>query len=227
MLTVYEFYYSLPFLLVGIILFYQTFLQDYLMNFKEEYLIFPKLVSWKDSVTNYMAEGWENLFLLKSHLKKNELKKNSFSIKNRKDYYIFSIYLCYVLFCFVLKMYVHTTKKFINEKYKNLQITTFLTTKNKTIKNGNFYEITYFIDDKEYKMVIKEKRGPKDVLQIIGDDEDITDMIEPYLGPYNNFHGSVFTPSFFKKDFLSFQLSNGNEITFEKDEEINLVKFID
>ena len=45
-------------------------------------------------------------------------------------------------------------------------------------------------------------------------DQDITDKIEPYLGPLQNFHGTVFTPS----DF------NHKKIKVFRDGEINLSK---
>lgn len=90
------------------------------------------------------------------------------------------------------------------------------------LKNGQ-YLVTYVIKGKTYKMVVKPVRGPRKVI-IVSDnnDEDVSYLIFPFLGPEENFHGKVYTPEFFDKEELIFELSNGSEKIFKADEEIKL-----
>jgi hypothetical protein len=101
----------------------------------------------------------------------------------------------------------------------------FLQKVNKTVqKTGvNKYEISYVIHGKVYKMIAKVRRGPKKVLQVIDEnDEDITDLIDPYLGPNCDLHNSCITPNFFGKRILIFNLGDGESKTFGEHEIIDL-----
>jgi hypothetical protein len=82
----------------------------------------------------------------------------------------------------------------------------------------NSYELSYIINGKLYKMVVKTQRGPIPVIQVSNDkQDDITDKILPYMGPKYNWHGNVFTPEFFGCDLLIFEMSDGTEHAFDKD----------
>ncbi len=86
---------------------------------------------------------------------------------------------------------------------------------------SNTYEITYVISGKIYKLVVTPIKGPKNVLQVIDDNnEDITRQIVPYLGPAEDWHSSKFKPSFFNRKSLTFNLSSSDDITFTENEEI-------
>jgi hypothetical protein len=98
---------------------------------------------------------------------------------------------------------------------------------NKTVvKKGKKYEITYYINGSRYKMLVNQRKGPKDVLQVIGNknmiDDDVSHMVEPYIGPHYDFHGGNFTPSFFEQDKLTFLMADGEDLSFNKDEKIVL-----
>ena len=94
---------------------------------------------------------------------------------------------------------------------------------NTTIKqlDGNRYIVTYIIKGKTYKMLVKLKRGPCNIL-LVSDEtyNDVSYLIFPYLGPSENFHGDVFTPRFFGKKELVFEFSNGIEKIFQIDDNI-------
>lgn len=91
------------------------------------------------------------------------------------------------------------------------------------IVGKNTYEISYIINGKLYKMIVNVQRGPSPVLQISDENlEDITDEILPYLGPSNNWHERKFCSIDFDKKSLTFELSNGEERTFEEEEIIDL-----
>ena len=87
---------------------------------------------------------------------------------------------------------------------------------NKTVKliEKDTYEVKYIISGQEYKMIVKPRRGPKPILQIIGDGtDDITDKILPYVGPNYNWHGTNIKPKFFGFDTLTFEYSDGKSQT--------------
>jgi len=88
--------------------------------------------------------------------------------------------------------------------------------------DGNRYLVSYIIKGNIYKMIVKLKRGPRVVLLVSDETQnDVSDVIFPYLGPDENFHGDNYTPSLFGKEELIFELSNGTEKIFRNDEHIN------
>ena len=88
---------------------------------------------------------------------------------------------------------------------------------------GNKYLVKYIIKGKTYKMIVKLRRGPKRVMMVSDkNQEDVSHLIIPYLGPEEDFHGKTYTPTFFKKDELVFEMSNGSELIFGKSDSINL-----
>lgn len=91
---------------------------------------------------------------------------------------------------------------------------------NSVIKmSGGKYEVTYIINGKIYKMIVKPKRGPRRVLMVFDENHfDISDIVFPYLGPGEDFHGRSFTPKFFDKKEIIFALSDGEEIVFTNEE---------
>lgn len=96
---------------------------------------------------------------------------------------------------------------------------------NKSVRivGKNTYEVSYIINGKLYKMIVNVERGPSPILQISDENfEDITDEILPYLGPSNNWHKRKFCAFDFDKNSLTFELSNGEERIFEKEEIINI-----
>ncbi len=101
----------------------------------------------------------------------------------------------------------------------------FLQKINRTVQQTgmNKYEISYVIHGKVYKMVAKVRRGPRRVLQVIDEeDNDVTELIDPYLGPNGDFHNSYITPNFFSKEILIFNLGDGETKSFGAHEVISL-----
>lgn len=84
----------------------------------------------------------------------------------------------------------------------------------------NVYEITYVVNNKTYKMIVSPKKGPPPILQVINDDNDVTELIIPYAGPSFDWHNNKFTPSFFGYSSLTFELSDGDEKTFSESDVI-------
>jgi hypothetical protein len=83
----------------------------------------------------------------------------------------------------------------------------------------NKYLVSYTINNKTYKLTVNIKNGPKRISRILGHDgHDITSDILPYLGPEENFHNILYTPRFFEKKCIIFQLSDGSVCEFIGDE---------
>ena len=96
---------------------------------------------------------------------------------------------------------------------------------NKNIKkiSKNKYELTYSINGLIYKYRFKITRGPSKILQVIDDkNNDVTQNIVSYAGPSYNFHNIKYTPEDFNKNELTFNLHNGNSLTFGKNQIIEL-----
>ena len=97
---------------------------------------------------------------------------------------------------------------------------------NKTLVklDNNQYELTYVIKGKLYKMIVNPTVGPSNVLLITdSDDNDMTDIVSPYLGPTDNFFGTSIKPTFFKVKTLTFELSNGKHKTFNSNDYLTFV----
>jgi len=101
----------------------------------------------------------------------------------------------------------------------------FIQYMNNSVKkiNKNTYEISYLVNGKMYNMIITPIKGPARILQVIDENnEDVTDMVLPYAGPINDWHGRSFTPKDFKRSTLTFELGCGREITFKEDQTLNV-----
>jgi hypothetical protein len=83
---------------------------------------------------------------------------------------------------------------------------------NSTIKkiDNNTFEITYVVNFKLYKILVKPRRGPNPILQVINDDkQDVTVDVLPYLGPNYDWHGNKLDSSFFNSKVLTFEMADG------------------
>jgi len=87
------------------------------------------------------------------------------------------------------------------------------------------YDVHYVLGNNLYKVRVRTRRGPanKKVLQVIDEnDNDATAVIVPYLGPMEDWHGGVYTPSSLSFESLTFNLSNGTSVTYQKDDPLVL-----
>ena len=78
----------------------------------------------------------------------------------------------------------------------------------------NAFLVTYTINGKIYKMIVRPVRGPSPVLQVISDnEEDITLQVLPYLGPRYDWHKTnVSFQETFGSKRLTFEIANGDEV---------------
>lgn len=87
------------------------------------------------------------------------------------------------------------------------------------------YEVSYVVNGRVYTMHVKTKRGPRALIQALDEnDRDLTEKLQAYLGPMEDFHGAEFTPEFFGAHDLTVHLSSGVEVRFSKTEPIRFSK---
>lgn len=87
----------------------------------------------------------------------------------------------------------------------------------------NKYKVTYVINGKTYEMIVKPIRGPKKVLLVYDENqEDVSHLIFSYLGPEEDWHSKSYTPKFFNRNELTFELSNGTQKVFIENDNIIL-----
>jgi len=107
---------------------------------------------------------------------------------------------------------------------------TYLLMYQKVVKNvenvgGNQFDVHYVLGNQLYKFRIEGRKGPSQtkVLQVIDrDNNDVTRDIVPYLGPKEDWHRIVYEPSILGYDVLTFNLSDGTNMTFHKEDSIVL-----
>jgi hypothetical protein len=83
--------------------------------------------------------------------------------------------------------------------------------------------ISYVLHGKHYRFVAKANKGPSNVLLIIDEnDVDVTDLVLPFYGPNRDWHKRSFSPIFWKKNKLTFEMASGDQKTFYANDEIVL-----
>jgi hypothetical protein len=81
--------------------------------------------------------------------------------------------------------------------------------------------LSYVVNGKLYKDVITTGKGPSRVMVVIDENSnDASDEVIPFMGPLHNWHNKEFSPSFWKKQSLTFELSDGTTSTFSGNEVI-------
>jgi hypothetical protein len=101
----------------------------------------------------------------------------------------------------------------------------FLQWSNKTIEHIDRKRavVSYVLNGRLYKMVVRDRKGPHDVLLVHDEDNnDITDMVLPYLGPNDDWHKNTFIPSFWDKQKITFELTSGESKSFNENDIIKL-----
>jgi hypothetical protein len=84
-------------------------------------------------------------------------------------------------------------------------------------------EITYTINGKVHALLVNVHRGPPKVIMVCDeDDEDVTDEIVKYMGPNEDWHNRKYSPDFWNKNSLTFELMNGETVTFQRNDPITL-----
>ena len=102
-----------------------------------------------------------------------------------------------------------------------LQTLQYLT--NTVVKiDKNTYEITYIINGKIYKIVVKTERGPLNYYKILNDkQENIIEEIIQYYGPHYK-NQIKLTPAFFKTEQITLIKFDDSQIIFNSDDKIIL-----
>lgn len=81
------------------------------------------------------------------------------------------------------------------------------------------YELRYILNDRLYKIKIRAHRGPRTVVTVEdGWGVDVTDMVIPYMGPNEDYHGQRITPKQLGYDALTITRRNGEIRSYEADD---------
>ena len=97
--------------------------------------------------------------------------------------------------------------------------------KNVRLVGRGEYEVDYVLHEECYSFRVMCPRGPhtRKVLQVINEhDEDVTDVIQRYMGPMEDCHGHVYTPQRLGYKQLTFNLFDGTTLVFEEQNVISL-----
>ena len=142
----------------------------------------------------YFCERYRKFQTLKSLVSLNE--KNS-------------LIIYYKTVSVIFKSYYLSFLQYINNSVKPL--------------GNNTYEISYTLNNKIYKFIVKQKKGPHPVSKITGlDNQDITNEIIPFIGPNHDWHNYNYSPLILNHNNLKIHLSNGNEKNFLNNEILKL-----
>lgn len=88
-------------------------------------------------------------------------------------------------------------------------------------RDKNTLILSYVYNGRLYKTVVKPRRGPKHVLLITDDNnEEVGDLITPYLGPREDWHKQELTPQFWKMTGLTFHTDSGETVSFTENEQL-------
>lgn len=144
-----------------------------------------------------------NILSLCTHFilsKYNDYKRVTSLVSSREKNYI---YITLVSFKLIIMFYYISLLQFCNNSVICI--------------DKNLYQVTYTINGKLYKMLVKQTKGPNPFVKITNEmDMDITNDILPYIGPQYNFHGSNLTPRSLHCKSLTFTLNNGNIYTYQE-----------
>lgn len=84
----------------------------------------------------------------------------------------------------------------------------------------NVYEVQYALRDRVYKVRTQVRRVPRVVRIFNHEGEDVAGLVNAYLGPNEDFHGTPTTPGDLGCKGLLFRLRGGGELAFGQDDVI-------
>lgn len=92
----------------------------------------------------------------------------------------------------------------------------------KKLDNG-MYEVTYVIQGRKYKMLVKAIGGPSPIFLAVNEsDDDVTHKLLPYVGVQNDFHKSDITPRCLGYKEITLELYNGENKIFKEEDNLSL-----
>lgn len=83
-------------------------------------------------------------------------------------------------------------------------------------RHKNKYIITYYINESKYIIILPSSKMINKVLRASDENgNDITEILEEYIGPVNNFHGMRYYPLMLGFNKITIELDDGNIKVFE------------
>lgn len=88
---------------------------------------------------------------------------------------------------------------------------------------NNIPILSYSYNGRLYKLLMRGRKGPSPIIIVVDENgEDCSDLILPYFGPNYDWHGRTFTPEFWGKESLIFELASGSNLFFRKHDDIKI-----
>lgn len=138
-------------------------------------------------------------------------KYHEFTSLNRlvKSQYKNFFMIMYISFVIIAKMYWLQFLQWLNNSIVPL--------------GKDRFALSYVINNRTYTILVYKRKGPRRVMIIYDEQEnDVTELILPYLGPNEDFHQDKFTPAFWHRDKLIFEIADGTRLTFQRDDIISV-----
>lgn len=158
------------------------------------YLVFSCISQCFENTANYFRAKYDGFRSV------NKLVETQYKSKNK----------IFLISCkMILQMYWFNFLQKINNSIRHID--------NKNI------EVSYTVNGKLFKLVVYNKKGPSPLVKIYDENnEDISEIVYPYLGPNYDWHNTSFTPNFWNKKSLTFQFVVGEKKTFLEHQKIIL-----
>lgn len=93
------------------------------------------------------------------------------------------------------------------------------------IRRGKNFVMNYSIGMTEYSILLPRVRKSNHVIMVLDEsNSDVTEEVKKFLGPRENWHGSLISPSDLGYQSLHFELSDGSNQDFEGDQVMNILQ---
>lgn len=83
-------------------------------------------------------------------------------------------------------------------------------------KYRNHYVVPYKYGTQSYKILCKRNRTRQRILKIVDhQNEDVTEIVKPYMGPNMDFHGMQLSPNDLGFEKITFEMLSGEIKTYD------------
>lgn len=114
--------------------------------------------------------------------------------------------ILWISFCMILKMYWIMFLQWVNSSVMHS-------------RDKKTFELTYVVKGRMYKIFLTPSRIPFPFLLVTDENhDDMTDVILQYYGSSFDWHKTEFTPAFWGKKSLTFEMTNGETKSFSEGE---------
>lgn len=85
---------------------------------------------------------------------------------------------------------------------------------------SDLYELEFWHESKKYKMRFPKSRGPRRIIKVLSNNNDVTQEVFQYIGPSNNFYGIKTTPKMLGYDRLNVYYRSNVQAIYDNEDVI-------